>query len=362
MKRRIVYALSTFLLLMGFLEIAARIFGPGIMPEDRSMDAEHGQGVPGVGDLLGDSATGWRARGGTHRDYGVPQPTHVNSRGLRHAEIPIEKAPGMTRILLLGDSSVYGVRVTDEQSFGGRLEKKLRTRNTEIEVLNGGVPGFSSWQALQALEDRLLAYTPDWVIIATLWSDAQGAAQPDAARFGDGKGRSWLTHSAFYVWLQSKIRRARWSTKAPERIEFKLDRIPGDPPPGAGPMGPNKLAPTHRVPLDAYRSNLKEMAKKVRGQGGEVAFLILPCFRDLFIGRVGDFRDAYREAMVEVASDLNAPLINSANSFTEGDVHALFFDDVHPTAMGHERIADSLERSLLTEVLSGPLTTQGDLQ
>lgn len=310
------------------------------MPIDRSMDALHGQSLPHVPDLLGDRATGWRARGGTHRDYGVPQPTHVNSRGLRYAEIPVEKERGQTRILLLGDSSVYGVRVTDENTFGARWEKRLRARKRDLQVLNGGVPGFSSWQALAALDDRLIHYAPDWVIIATLWSDAQGAAEPDAARFGNGSGRSWLSHSAFYIWLQSKIRRARWNTAGAERVEFEL--------------GPNKLAPTHRVPLGDYRSNLKALAEKVRAQDGKVAFLILPCFRDLSIGRVGDFRDAYREAMIQVAAELNAPLVNSAKSFTEGDVHALFFDDVHPTAMGHERIADLLEASLSTEVLSSP--------
>jgi lysophospholipase L1-like esterase len=362
MKERIAFSLAACLVVLGILEGGARLFGPGIMPIDRSMDVGHGESLAGVPDLLGDAATGWRARGGTHRDYGVPQPTHVNSRGLRNAEIPLEKTPGRTRILLLGDSSVYGVRVTDEQSFGGLLEKRLQDANRSVEVLNGGCPGFSSWQTLQALEDRLLAYSPDLVVIATLWSDAQGSAEPDAARFGNGRGRSWLSHSAFYVWLQAKIRRARWSTEGPERIEFQLDPVPGAPPFGNGPKGPNKLAPTHRVPLKDYKANLKEMATKVRAQGGEVAFLVLPCFRDLLIGRVGDFRDAYREAMIQVAKELDAPLFNSPVAFADGDVNALFFDDVHPTAKGHARIASLMEKSLLEKVFSQPLTTREDLQ
>jgi len=318
------------------------------------MEVGHGGSLAGAPNLLGDAATGWRARAGTHSDYGVPEPTHVNSRGLRRAEIPVEKRPGTRRVLLLGDSTVYGVRVSDAQSFGGLLEKSLRDKNIPTEVLNGGCPGFSSWQALQALKDRLLAYSPDLVIIATLWSDAQGTAEPDAARFGQEKGRSLLSRSAFYVWLQAKIRRARWETAEPEKVAFQLGNIPGSPPPGAEIMGPMKLAPTHRVPLGDYKENLREMAQLVRQQGGDVAFLILPCFRDLQIGRVGDFRDAYREAMTEIADELNAPLVNSAQVFQEGDVHALFFDDVHPTAMGHQRIAHLLETSLKTHLPKGP--------
>ena len=76
-------------------------------------------------------------------------------------------------------------------------------------------------------------------------------------------------------------------------------------------------------------------------------FLILPSARDLLIGRVGDFRDAYRQAMKEVADELNAPLVDSSKSFLEGDLKALFFDEVHPTAKGHQRIAESLLSSVI---------------
>jgi lysophospholipase L1-like esterase len=354
MKKRLAFATGALLLFLGLLELGARLFGPGIMPEDHSKQAEHGQSLPGEPNLMGDAATGWRTRAGTNRDFGVPEPTHVNSRGLRAPEIPVEKPSGNTRVLLLGDSTVYGVRVSDSQSFGGLLERGLRAHHAAVEVLNGGCPGFSSWQALQALKDRLLAYEPDIVVIATLWSDAQGSTQPDAARFGEGARRSWLSHSAFYVWLQAKLRRARWKTEAPEQIAFQFEPGPGGPPPGPGAIGPMKLAPTNRVPLGAYKENLREMARLVREQGGEVAFLILPCFRDLLIGRAGDFRDAYREAMAEVAKDLQAPLINSAEVFLEGDVRALFFDDVHPTAKGHARIAKFLESTLQGQFFKRP--------
>jgi lysophospholipase L1-like esterase len=66
--------------------------------------------------------------------------------------------------------------------------------------------------------------------------------------------------------------------------------------------------------------------------------------------------------MAQVAEELNAPLINSPLAFVEGDVNALFFDDVHPTAKGHARIASLMEKSLLEEVLTQPLTTREDLQ
>ena len=84
------------------------------------------------------------------------------------------------------------------------------------------------------------------------------------------------------------------------------------------------------------------MAALASESGATPIFLILPSVRDLFIGRVGDFRDAYRQAMKEVAHDLRAPLVDSSEHFSEGDIHALFFDEVHPTARGHHRIAEAL--------------------
>jgi len=339
------------------LEIGARIFGPGIMPPDSSRDLAHGQVATNQESLLGDAVAGWRTRPGTHRDFGVPVPTTVNDRGIRGVDVPLEKPIGTRRILFLGDSTVYGVRVSDNESFPGRLQQSLQAQVGAVQVLNAGCPGYSSWQALQILRARLLDYQADWVVIATLWSDAQGTTNPDAAKFGNGKGRSLLSHSAFYVWIQAKLRRYKWQQSTPENVEFRFESGPGGPPPGDQHIhrGPNKLAPTHRVPLADYKKNLRKMAQEVRANGGNVAFLVLPCYRDLLLdGRVGDFRDAYRKAMRDTAKELDAPLIDSTTAFRKGDPHALFFDEVHPTALGHARIAQSLHRVLLPQLQKRP--------
>jgi len=89
------------------------------------------------------------------------------------------------------------------------------------------------------------------------------------------------------------------------------------------------------------------MARLSEEAGAQPVFLILPSFRDVLLGRVGDFRDAYRESMKTVAQDFQAPLINSSEEFFGGDVNALFFDDVHPTARGHKIIADALLSTLI---------------
>lgn len=101
-----------------------------------------------------------------------------------------------------------------------------------------------------------------------------------------------------------------------------------------------------RVPLDAYAKNLRVMAAMVRSVGGQPAFLVLPCVKDPAGGKVGDFRDDYREAMRSAAKELSAPLADTPAAFVGTAADRMFLDEVHPTREGHQIIADVLARAL----------------
>lgn len=94
----------------------------------------------------------------------------INSQGLRDRERPIEKPPSTYRILVLGDSYVEALQVDIEKTFWRLLEKRLEEcefRPTKkIDVINLGVSGFGTGQALRILQTRGLAYAPDLVILA----------------------------------------------------------------------------------------------------------------------------------------------------------------------------------------------------
>src|SRR4030095_14315891 len=94
----------------------------------------------------------------------------INSQGLRDRERPIEKPPSTYRILVLGDSYVEALQVDIEKTFWRLLEKRLQEcefRPTKkIDVINLGVSGFGTGQALRILQTRGLAYAPDLVMLA----------------------------------------------------------------------------------------------------------------------------------------------------------------------------------------------------
>lgn len=333
-RARVGYALLSLLLALVVLEGAARVGGSRWLPRHRSLDALPGQPLDGEPNMVGDAATGWRARVGPQQSFGIPGGTTVNSRGLRGPEIPLEKPAGTRRVLLLGDSTVFGVLVRDEETFARVAETRLREVDPHIEVLNGGTPGYSSLQARRALEARLAAYAPDVLVVATLWSDAQGAEKTDAVRFGRPTVRA-LEASFAYLILREWVREIRWGS-APEEVRVDLSQPP------RGRPGPA----TERVPLPEYRENLAALAGRAEALGADVAWLVLPSVRDPSGGRVGDFRDGYRDAMREAARQHGGTLVDTPARFAGGNPQALFHDDVHPTAQGHTIVGEALAAAL----------------
>ena len=321
------------LVLFGILEGATRIWGPQLLPPDRSKQAAHGESLPGEPNLIGDSLVGWRVREGDNRQFGVPELTHVNSRGLRNPEIPLE--PGAERrMLIVGDSSIYGVRVRDRENISGQLEKLLNQEGPKWRVLNGGCPGYSSWQVYRLLKERLLEYKPEWVIIGALWSDTQGADAPDATRFGE-QPMAWKYHSRVYLVSQAWYNRWRWQAKDAPTVGF-----------GLGPV----LAQSNRVPLDDYEDNLLKIQRLAEENGAKVAYLLLPGIHDVFDGTTGDFREGYRETMRSVARQKKAPIADMPSLFMNGREDRLFYDDVHPQAVGYTMIAEELYKVLQPEL------------
>ena len=100
----------------------------------------------------------------------------TNRFGLRGPDPVLPKPPGRMRILMLGDSYTFGFPVRDEETFSHLIEAGLRERGYNVDVINGGVSGYSSTLEYLSLRDQFLAFEPDLVI---LWFDL-GDVQEDA--------------------------------------------------------------------------------------------------------------------------------------------------------------------------------------
>lgn len=84
----------------------------------------------------------------------------INSKGLRDRETPYEKPDGVFRILLIGDSRVFGFGVPMEKHFGRVIEGYF----ANVEVINMGISGYGVDQELRFLRSEGFRYQPDLVI------------------------------------------------------------------------------------------------------------------------------------------------------------------------------------------------------
>ena len=84
-----------------------------------------------------------------------------------HVLAGTERAPGEFRVLLIGDSSVWGTLLTPEQTLAGQLNaKSLTACNKNVRAYNLGYPTISLTKDLMVL-DQALEYQPDMVIMLT---------------------------------------------------------------------------------------------------------------------------------------------------------------------------------------------------
>ena len=93
----------------------------------------------------------------------------TNSRGLRDREHALDKPANVYRIAVLGDSYSEAMQVPREQAYWALLPERLAAcgfaPGKTVEVVNFGVSGYGTAQALRMLESRAAAYRPDLVLL-----------------------------------------------------------------------------------------------------------------------------------------------------------------------------------------------------
>lgn len=83
----------------------------------------------------------------------------------------------VSRIVCFGDSLTWGVGAANGKDYPARLEKM-----TGIEILNTGVPGNTTADGLDRLEEDVLAFDPDVVLITLGGNDLKNRLGVDTAQ------------------------------------------------------------------------------------------------------------------------------------------------------------------------------------
>lgn len=119
-------------------------------------------------------------------DRGFHGHIQTNSLGLREREVAAKKR-GVRRILVIGDSAVFGSGLEAEDRFSDVLGRALADR---VEVINAGIPGWGNDQELLFYEHTLRLLEPDVVVLTiTAYNDVVNNALDDALLEGGTKPR-----------------------------------------------------------------------------------------------------------------------------------------------------------------------------
>jgi lysophospholipase L1-like esterase len=104
--------------------------------------------------------------------YGLdPSHPEVSSQGLRGRDYAVPKPKSTRRVLVLGDSVAYGVKVRPSETFSNVVERLLDRSDRPVEVLNAGVLGYTPWNELQYYRARGRDFQPDVVVVAFCMND-----------------------------------------------------------------------------------------------------------------------------------------------------------------------------------------------
>lgn len=265
--------------------------------------------------LAGTEAPWERPRLVAHPTLGwIPNPAHPDHspQGLRGRIVPLERTPGVRRIVALGPSTVYGYSVgTAKEAWPARLEALL---GQSIEVVNGGVPAYTSREILLAWLEKFRLWRPDAVIVELGGNDAASYFRPGWTPDGAHYRRAWsgprrlaglsrfmAAHSAFFGAFQAAAER-------PWVLGMFLDGPPTDfaewyPPTEAAPW---RAVPSSDLPLVAHADALLH-ALVVDGVRVVVVPFALSPRDDLaaamaaeYGGSVVDLRAAYARDRAEV--------------------------------------------------------------
>jgi lysophospholipase L1-like esterase len=273
---------------------------------------------------------------------------HINSLGFRGAEFDPVKPAGTFRMIALGDSSTFGL-AGEACNYSAALERLLRTWGAprRYEVVNAGVEGYDSEDALRLLEKRALGYQPDLVTVYIGWNDLVKRDPMDTKASGESK---WLAYRMYDVYLIRFWRKVVFAILRPMVMTVGHE-MPTE----------EEAAYAHYVP-SVFVRNLERIVQLVRGRGVPLVFLTLPSplktdmhpedIKKLYfpyytynLKRFALAYQRYNDIIRGVARANGVPVVDLAARLADrGD---LFMDTSHPTCAGHTAIAGEIQRGLI---------------
>jgi hypothetical protein len=286
---------------------------------------------------------------------------HTNSSRLRGEELR-PRQDNSVRLLVLGDSQAWGFGVADNETMSVQLERLLSARypTLDIQVLNGGVPGYGTADQLVFLQVMGEMLKPDIVIVQFLSVNDLIENRTPAREWAiieDGFLTSRYEPNGGGISARTVLERSRRWLKLNSHLARLLFDVGGYLGTRAGILqdmdalwGEDFSQEDAELGVDL----LVQIAETSNKLGANTLFLYTT-------GQAHVIQEVYtppKSIMVieNAAKEANVPWIDTAHWLNQHpDKYSLYYPkNGHWTPMGHTAIADLLDETLAVQSLIEP--------
>ncbi|MSQ01775.1 MAG: hypothetical protein EXR71_07765 [Myxococcales bacterium] len=260
-----------------------------------------------------------------HKETGGTFRVSTDQNGLRTPLHTEQKPAGTFRVMTLGCSTTFGWGVGDAESYPAQLESILTTEGHEVEVINGGQPGYTSFQGLWLWDKVLAQYAPDVVIFGYLVQDSRTVPYSDHSQAllqqnADFLKQNLLHRLKAYLFVKEAI--DSWRTE-------RKDSAGGD---------------GQRSPPDEYVANIRAFASRAEAVGARFMLFGFPLERS-------GYTEGHRAILHAAAAELNVPIYDPQPEIERRTAsETLYFpqDRGHANADGNRAIAQGMAQFLVS--------------
>jgi lysophospholipase L1-like esterase len=315
--------------------------------------------------LVHDAQALWVQAPGRSGAFFLTPHVRTDDLGLRGPPLAPRAGADEVRLLFLGDSVTFGMRVEEHERFSDRLVEALGAQcpGTRFTAVNAGVVGYAAAQVLARLPGLLDATRPDAVLFSSGLNDCQLRPASDAqllalATSAGARVRGGLRHSqvacgveAGWAWLRREAHRLSTGSRLPVANWLHYPRYPA----GA--------AEEPRTSEPEFLALLERIERLCRERGTPLVLVTqytspaVPSERRMDAGYF-ERLDRLTASLRAWGAEHDVPVADARSALQAcgRDPRELLLDFCHPSPAGHALVAQELLRTLAGAGLPGRWT------
>lgn len=279
-----------------------------------------------------------------------PANEKVSSLGVRHRDLPAEKAEGEFRVIFLGDSVSW-----DQDGFVAIARQRFgELRDGPVEVINAAIPGYTTYQERMLLERNLIGLNPDLVVLQYCMNDNHKFLHTLDERGGwlltpEAQGmmipgeEGWFGRFLRSSYLVTKLRMHLYALIPASRVPFAWE-----PREDVSAAWRDETWPDYETHVTAMRDRLNRI-------NARFCIVIVPFAPQLepaplYLDKQYTLKP--QRKITEICGRLGVPVLDVTDIFIENREKILYRDAIHLNPLGHQLIAEQLLAFLKREGLA----------